>query len=150
MALSGKRPTPAAALLQGLALLIAAALPALAAWAWHPRAPSLHRAVSEISLEEAKALDGAFWVDARIEEAYREAHAPGAIPVNVEDWEGGFERLLMEWNLVAPIVVYCSSQACQRSLEVAERLRRDLAFDQVYVLEGGWETWRGAGEPTEQ
>lgn len=132
-----------------MVLVVVAALPALAAWMWHPDIPAWNRSSLEVTLEEALALDAALWVDARAEEAYREARVPGAILVNEDDWEAGFERLLMEWDLVSPIVVYCSSQACLRSHQVAERLRQDLAFTQVYALEDGWDAWRGAGEPTE-
>ena len=37
---------------------------------------------------------------------------------------------------------YCASESCQLSREVAERLRKEPSFEQVYVLKGGWKAWK--------
>lgn len=94
----------------------------------------------EITLEAARALDEALWVDARIDADFQERHYEGAILVNEEDWESGFAGLLAVWQPGTPIVVYCSTQACLRSHHVAERLRDELGVEEgIYTLEGGWE-----------
>jgi len=39
------------------------------------------------------------------------------------------------------VVVYCNSQRCDASREVAVRLRHELQIDNVFVLQGGWNAW---------
>jgi rhodanese-related sulfurtransferase len=49
--------------------------------------------------------------------------------------------LLAQWSLEKKIVVYCSSQSCNASREVAKRLRNEAQLKNVFVLDGGWEQW---------
>lgn len=92
-----------------------------------------------LNWEDVEQLDTCLWVDARVGEAFEAAHYQGAILVNEENWETGFSDLVMAWLPDQAIVVYCSSEACLRSHHVAARLREELGFENVFVLEGGWD-----------
>jgi len=95
----------------------------------------------ELTLQEAIALQP-LWVDARSEAEYTAGHIPQALLLNEDAWDSGFFALLENWDLQQPIVVYCSSRTCDASHAIAERLKTDLDFEQVYVLQGGWEAWQ--------
>ncbi|MCH6257347.1 rhodanese-like domain-containing protein [Puniceicoccaceae bacterium K14] len=92
-----------------------------------------------VSLEDIDSLDTYLWIDARLDEVYAEGHYEGAILLNEESWEEGFMSLLDQWLPDQAIMVYCSSEACLRSHHVASRLREELGFEEVFVLEGGWD-----------
>ena len=98
-------------------------------------------AEGELTLDEALALEP-LWIDARSAEEHAAGHIPGALLLNEDDWDKGFAALLDAWDFEQPLVIYCSSQTCDASHAVAERLKNHLRFDQIYVLQGGWETWQ--------
>jgi rhodanese-related sulfurtransferase len=66
---------------------------------------------------------------------------PGAISLNLENWDQLFPRFLDAWTRENKVVVYCSAATCELSREVAERLRKS-GISSVYVLKGGWEAWK--------
>lgn len=131
----------------GQAFLILA-VSAVLAWGSHVWRPDvLPWDVVEIELElaEASSLEGAIWLDARMEEEFAVAHLPGALLLNEEDWESGFVGLLEVWTPDRAIVVYCSTLSCLRSYHVAKRLRDELGTDEVYSLKGGWQALQVEG-----
>lgn len=95
----------------------------------------------EIRLEDARVLD-VIWVDARSEEDFAQAHAPGALWYDPADPTASMTRLLEQW-LQAPhtIVVYCADAGCGTSKQVAEELRANLPDAEIYSLKGGWDAW---------
>lgn len=114
---------------------------------FHPRAPAYRSSPGSSharSVEQVRALgtETFLWIDARSEADYAISHVPGAIHLNEDDWESGFEQLFHAWQPDQPILVYCDAFACQASEAVAQRLRRELATDAVYYLEGGWQAWK--------
>jgi|TARA_B110000438_G_scaffold197676_1_gene189185 rhodanese-related sulfurtransferase len=115
-----------------LALLVAFA---------HPKAPSAPWLTPadtyRVGFEALENLDTIIWVDARTKAAYDSEHAPGAIHLNEDNWEGAFFTLLEGWTPEQTIIVYCNAKDCHASEVVAQRLRRDLDIDDVYYLEGG-------------
>lgn len=110
----------------------------------HPKGPTApwlepvdaHRLTSIAS----ERLDTILWVDARTQVAYDNGHAPGAIHLNEDNWEDAFFTLLEAWTPELRIVVYCDANDCHASEAVALRLRRELDFENVYYLDGGWDT----------
>ena len=82
-----------------------------------------------------------FWVDARSADDYAADHVPGAILLNLENWDQLFPKFLDEWSPDKKVVVYCSATSCDLSREVAERLRKNN-IPSVFVLKGGWEAWK--------
>ena len=84
------------------------------------------------------------WVDARPSEDFAHEHVPGALLLNEDHWDDLLPRLLETWAPEKRVVVYCSSQACGASREVARRLRTEAGLKNVFVLTGGWEAWVAA------
>ena len=125
--------------------LISAAIAILNAF-FNPNAPAWDPEVvqeGEISVESARNITGAFFVDARSSRDFQSDHIPGAYLLNEDDWDNLLFTFLDSWDADSAIVVYCSSLECQASHAVAERLKAELGFEEIYVLKGGWEAWIG-------
>ncbi len=112
----------------------------------HPAAPSWSAdelAAGEVNMEIIEGWEDEFlWVDSRSREDYEEAHIPGALLLNEDDWDNHFFDFLDHWIPGRKVVVYCGSQGCRASHQVAERLRNETREEEIYVLHGGWATWR--------
>jgi rhodanese-related sulfurtransferase len=125
-------------------ILFAALIPAVLTAAFHPRRPALSEEAGLPGEERLKIVLGwgetVLWVDARSPREYDAHHVPGAILLNLEDWDTLFPSFLKHWQPDEKVVVYCSSTACQLSHEVAQRLKQ-TGISQVFVLKGGWEAW---------
>lgn len=135
----------------GLVVLTLPLLPAVATGLWHPRRPdwaalrASDGGVRQVDLAAARTdFAGALWVDAREAGAYAAAHVPGALSLNETEWETGFGALVEAWDGARGIVVYCGGESCHASEAVARRLKRELGFENIVVLRGGWDAWREA------
>ena len=110
-------------------LCLFSAIAALLSAAFHPRRPGWHRealAEGEVLLDTAEGWGAsALWVDARPLAAYKAAHAPGAVHLDLEDWAADFPQFLDRWQPGQRVVVYCSAASCHLAEEVAERLRKN-------------------------
>ncbi len=95
-----------------------------------------------ITVTQARAWGGnAIWVDARPDEEFARDHVPGALSLNEDRWNELLPQFLAAWSPEKKIVIYCSSQSCNASREVAHRLRNEAQLPNVFVLKGGWEEW---------
>jgi len=95
-----------------------------------------------VTLTQARAWDGdAIWVDARPDAEFEREHIPGAVLLNEDSWNELLPQFLAAWSPEKRVVVYCSSQSCNASREVARRLRDEAQLKNVFVLQGGWEEW---------
>lgn len=81
------------------------------------------------------------WVDARSLEDYGVGKIPSAILLNEDHWDELLPGFLAAWQPGMRVVVYCSSQKCHASHEVAQRIRSEAGLGDVYILKGGWEAW---------
>ena len=81
------------------------------------------------------------WADARPDEEFARDHVPGAIPLNEDRWNELLPQFLATWSPEKKVIVYCSSQGCNASREVARKLRTEAQLKDVFVLQGGWEEW---------
>ncbi len=68
---------------------------------------------------------------------------PGLVLLNEDRWNELLPQMLAVWSPEKRVVVYCGSESCGSSREVARRLRNDAQLKNVFVLEGGWEAWKG-------
>ena len=95
-----------------------------------------------VTVMQARAWDGnAIWVDARPDAEFEREHIPGAVLLNEDRWNELVPQFLTMWSPEKRVVVYCSSQSCNASREVARRLRDEAQLKNVFVLQGGWEEW---------
>lgn len=89
----------------------------------------------------------AIWVDARPDEDFARDHVPDAISLNEDRWDELLPEFVATWSPDKKVVVYCSSESCNASREVAKRLRDEAQLKDnagnncVFVLQGGWEEW---------
>jgi len=105
---------------------------------WHSPIPPSEM----VTLTQARAWgENTIWVDARPDEEFAHDHVPGAILLNEDHWNELLPQFLQKWSPEKKVVVYCSSQSCNASREVARRLREEAQLKNVFVLEGGWEEW---------
>jgi rhodanese-related sulfurtransferase len=105
------------------------------------------RAGEQVTVAEAQSWGaGALWLDARSDEQFERQHVPGALLLNEERWNELLPQALAVWSPDKRIVVYCSSESCHASREVARRLRTEAQLRDVFVLEGGWEEWLKQGK----
>lgn len=102
-------------------------------------------APDEVTLEQAQSWgDSVLWVDARPTEQFEREHIPAALSLNEDSWDELLPQMLAQWSPEKHVVVYCSSQSCAASHDVARRLREEAGLKNVYVLHGGWEGWSAA------
>jgi rhodanese-related sulfurtransferase len=95
-----------------------------------------------VTVAHARAWGGtAIWVDARPQEEFEREHLPNAVLLNEDRWNELLPQMLATWSPDKRVVVYCSSQSCGASREVARRLREEAGLKNVFVLGGGWEAW---------
>jgi rhodanese-related sulfurtransferase len=89
----------------------------------------------------------AIWLDARPENEFEQEHVPGAMLLNEDRWNELLPQVLANWSPDKKVVVYCSTQSCNLSTQVAHRLREEAQLKDnegkncVFVLQGGWEEW---------
>ncbi len=127
--------------LEAFVIVLIALLPSIGAALVHPKKPDWNLKNNEISLSQIN-KDLALWIDARSQSEYDQQHIPGALPLNEDNWDALLAPILDTWRPGQLIVVYCSSQKCLSSHEVAKRLREQVGLSPVYVLKGGWEAWK--------
>ena len=95
-----------------------------------------------VTLPQARAWgENTIWVDARPDAEFEREHIPGAVLLNEDRWNELVPQFLATWSPEKRVVVYCSSQSCNASREVARRLRDEAQLKNVFVLQGGWEEW---------
>jgi rhodanese-related sulfurtransferase len=95
-----------------------------------------------VTVAQARDWGGnAIWVDARPDLEFEREHVPGAVLLNEDRWNELLPQFLTTWSPEKRVVVYCSSQSCNASREVARRLRDEAQLKNVFVLQGGWEEW---------
>ena len=95
-----------------------------------------------VTVTQARAWgENAIWIDARPDEEFARDHVPGALSLNEDRWNELLPQFLAAWSPEKKVVVYCGSEGCNASREVARRLRKEAQLPNVFVLEGGWEEW---------
>lgn len=82
------------------------------------------------------------WVDARSKAKFDVEHIPGAVPLNEDHWNALVPAFLDAWEPEIPVVIYCDGGGCEASHAVAKRLKEELKIENVWVLKGGWDSWR--------
>lgn len=112
-----------------------------------------HGPEGTITLREALALynDGAYFIDARLEEEFDESHIPGAyfLPAQKIRTKEGLDEL----STIPPditVVIYCVGGECDASTNTRNAiLRLGMGFTDVRILGMGFVDWHEAGLPVE-
>jgi phage shock protein E len=86
--------------------------------------------------------DGAFVLDVRSMDEFRNGHLTGAKNLSVADLPAKLDSL--EAHKTGPTIVYCESG--MRSARACGLLRK-AGFEQLHNLSGGISAWRGANLP---
>ena len=105
-----------------------------------------------VSIEEARALfftNGAVFVDARPEEAYRSGHIKGALNLPPDGIDQSLPSVIEQVPPDSLIIAYCDGEDCPLSREAALQLMTK-GYSNVDVLVNGWSRWQEAGLPTEK
>jgi sulfur-carrier protein adenylyltransferase/sulfurtransferase len=102
--------------------------------------------IKQIDIDEARRMmdKGAILIDVREPDEWRQGHVPQAIGIS-----RGFLELRIEEKVPdhkAPVIVQCASGT--RSL-LAARTLRELGYENVYSLTGGFNAWKDRGLPFE-
>lgn len=101
-----------------------------------------------VTLRQAKhAFDDkdVVFIDARSSTEYAAGHIPGAL--NVPPSEFARSKPLERLRRDQPVITYCSGEACQSSIVLAEMLIGVRGHIETRVFFGGWEAWKAAGYP---
>ena len=92
----------------------------------------------EVTLNAARGWSpDVVWVDARRLELYEAAHIEGAVHLSHETFDANLMEFGGVWSPGMRVVVYCDSEDCGASREIATRLLEGGITD-VYILSGGW------------
>lgn len=116
---------------------------------FHPKRPAWYQVepedVTRWSVTESEALrltekGKVLWIDARPAKKFKEEHFPGAISLDLENWgDLMFEQQeVLQDAMGNPAIVYCDGTRCEKSQDVARRLRELIGLDPVYLLKGNW------------
>jgi rhodanese-related sulfurtransferase len=127
-------------LLGSLFLVFVSGLPALVQMAFDGWKPPIAIPFGITVDGLRKELAPIVWIDARPEDAFQAGHIPGALDLNRDNWEAALPHLFELYSPGKIVIVYCST-GCTASQEIADRIR-NLGFEQVKVLEGGFEAWQ--------
>src|SRR5260370_7765612 len=113
---------------QGSLTLLASLVPGSLPAAFHPRRPPWSEETLLPGEERIQTVlawgQDVQWIDARSAKEYEAEHVPGAILLNLEDWDQLFPKFLDQWNPEKKVVVYCSSTACELIPEAPARLKK--------------------------
>ena len=136
---------------QVLAFPLAALLLGLATKAVFPEGfglavePESEEEFSRVTWEEtAPRVEAGDWilVDARDEEQFHARHIPGAISLPGNAYPEMIEFFAEEQGKNKTVVVYCGTEDCDLSTELALRLRDEAGFGDIRILDGGFLAWQ--------
>lgn len=102
-------------------------------------------AIADDEICLADVIEGTLWVDARSRAEWEKNGVEGSILWNFDSAEDAqkFESDAAMKIISAPlVVVYCGSEACGTSRQIAELIKKLELGPEVKVLYGGWDALR--------
>ena len=100
---------------------------------------------SRVTWEEtAQRVEAGEWllVDAREEEHFNAQHIPGALSLPAHSYPELLQFFAEDHGTQKTVVVYCGTEDCDLSAELATRLRDELGCQDIRILDGGFLAWR--------
>ncbi|MGA0110965.1 MAG: rhodanese-like domain-containing protein [Chthoniobacterales bacterium] len=116
-------------------------------WSLDPPAEMHEDGFARVTWGEAqpKVSSGAWLlVDAREPEQFAAQHIPGAVSLPANSYGEALLFFAEEHARNRPVVVYCGTEDCELSAELAARLRDEAGFEDIRILRGGILAWRRA------
>lgn len=137
--------TPKTALTEALWLALLAAIPALIAFGFHPKAPSWQATIDIgelITAEESRRVrDRAIWIDLRATSAFAAGAIPEAISLDPAEWDAKLSTVRAKWRAGRIVILYCQSVECDANRAFALRLNSEVGCENIRILKGGYEAW---------
>jgi rhodanese-related sulfurtransferase len=91
-----------------------------------------------------------FFIDAREDANFNEAHIPGALQVDHYRVEKYLPEVLEMIPEAKKIIVYCNGGDCEDSIHVCHDLiDAKVPYEKIYLFEGGMKAWKEAKQPVE-
>jgi rhodanese-related sulfurtransferase len=81
-------------------------------------------------------------VDAREEEHYTAQHIPGALSLPAHAYPEMLQFFAEDHGTDITVVVYCGTEDCDVSTELAARLADEAGIRDVRILDGGFLAWQ--------
>ncbi len=81
-------------------------------------------------------------VDARDEDQFAASHIPGAVSLPANSYPEMLEFFAEENGKTKTVVIYCGTEDCDLSVELALRLRDEIGFTDIRILDGGFLAWQ--------
>ena len=81
-------------------------------------------------------------IDARTEEEFQRAHLPGAVSLPSHSFPEMIVFFVEEQDRNKTAVIYCDTAECDRSVELAQRLRNEVGWTNLRILDGGMLGWK--------
>ncbi len=111
--------------------------------------PECHRStLGEGEICPADVAGNVLWIDARSRAEWEKNGVKGSILWNLDPRENANEMEAAAAMLIAggvdQVIVYCSSEACGTSKQIAERIRALGLGTPVKTLRGGWDALKGS------
>jgi rhodanese-related sulfurtransferase len=89
-------------------------------------------------------------VDARVKEEFALGHIPGAVSLPLHATEAEFKAFLAQYPRETPVVVYCASDTCHTSRELAQKLLTVGGLSTVFDMPGGFAEYTLSQTPPRQ
>jgi rhodanese-related sulfurtransferase len=113
----------------------------------NPTATHFPDGFTRVPWEEARPrVESGEWllIDAREEDQFNAQHIPGALSLPSYAFPEAITFFAEEHGMDKVAVVYCGTEECDLSVELANRLRDEAGWKGVRILEGGFLAWRRA------
>jgi len=127
-------------------------LPLRYAWSQHVASTASEKGMRTVTTDEAKQIADSFShiiLDARKTSDYTAGRIPGAMSLPVSDLDTHIASISALLTPEQPILVYCSGQECEESLELGAILITH-GYTNITLFAGGMAAWIEAGYTLER
>jgi len=127
-------------------------LPLHYAWSERVASAASEKGMRTVSIEEAKQIADSFShiiLDARKVSDYTAGRIPGAMSLPISDLDAHIASISVLLTPEQPIMVYCSGEECEESLELGAILITH-GYTNITLFAGGITAWTDAGYAVER
>jgi len=127
-------------------------IPWTADWSAHVQTKALRAGLALATTDEARAFvesGAALLLDARVPADYEAGRLPGALSFPIEDRATAYATFAELFTPEQRLLVYCSGQTCEESLQLSLFLLEQGHTNQVLYVDG-FKAWQQAGLPVEK